>query len=247
MIEDKSNTLTRHIDIMQNSERRKQSSLPNGMYYEVNRILNSCYWRDLSSKEVVERLENVYSMKHSRWKDTKGRYSVAKIAGAIIEAERQRIQTEKPIEVIGSAEALFQANMNSTRDNDTPEDSIRKRALWGNKPDSEIRAKMTGGRANDVQIGGDHYKQQKIQHWDYVIANDIPYMEAQIIKYVSRWRTKNGLQDLEKALHFLQKLIEVEACTFAQGAKPCVCHSGDVSAEQLGSTTCQSEKQLTND
>lgn len=65
-------------------------------------------------------------------------------------------------------------------------------------------------KANEKQIGGDHYTRQKIQHWDYIIANEIPYMEAQIIKYLSRWRAKNGMQDLLKARHFLDKLIEVE-------------------------------------
>jgi hypothetical protein len=64
--------------------------------------------------------------------------------------------------------------------------------------------------ANDTQVGGTHYKKHKIQHWDYVIANDIPYMEAQVIKYVGRWRDKAGVLDLEKAKHFLEKLIEVE-------------------------------------
>jgi hypothetical protein len=62
--------------------------------------------------------------------------------------------------------------------------------------------------ANSRQVGGDHYK-TSIQHWDYVIANDIPYLEAQIIKYVTRWRKKNGIQDLRKAQHFLDKLIEI--------------------------------------
>lgn len=242
MIDDESNTLTRHIDIMQNAKRRKQSSLSNGMYYEVNQILNNHYWKDLSSAKIVEKLEKDYAMSHLRWKNTKGQYSVAKIAGAIIEGERLRIALSKPVEVTGSAAALFQANLNSTRDNDEI-DNPHRGALWGNKPDPEIRAKMTGGRANDTQVGGDHYRQQKIQHWDYVIANGIPYMEAQIIKYVSRWRTKNGLQDLEKALHFLQKLLEVEACTSAPDAKPCDCHSDDVNtAEQANSTTCQAEK-----
>src|SRR5713101_4813643 len=63
--------------------------------------------------------------------------------------------------------------------------------------------------ANEKQIGGQHYK-SKIEHWDYVIANGIPYMEAQIIKYLTRWRSKNGMEDLYKAKHFLEKLIEVE-------------------------------------
>ena len=64
--------------------------------------------------------------------------------------------------------------------------------------------------ANSKQVGGEHYR-SRIQHWDYVLANDIPYMEAQIIKYVTRWRKKNGVDDLHKAQHFLEKLIEHEA------------------------------------
>ncbi len=63
--------------------------------------------------------------------------------------------------------------------------------------------------ANSRQVGGDHYRSQ-IQHWDYVLANRIPYMEAQVIKYVTRWRKKGGISDLKKAQHFLEKLIEWE-------------------------------------
>jgi len=63
-------------------------------------------------------------------------------------------------------------------------------------------------KANLRQIGGKHY-QKPIQHWDFVIANSIPYMEAQIIKYLFRWRERGGLKDLLKAQHFLEKLIEV--------------------------------------
>ncbi len=62
--------------------------------------------------------------------------------------------------------------------------------------------------ANSTQVAGSHYRSE-IQHWDYVIANDLGYFEGQITKYVTRWRKKNGVQDLHKARHFLQKLIEV--------------------------------------
>lgn len=62
--------------------------------------------------------------------------------------------------------------------------------------------------ANLTQVAGDHYR-SPIQHWDYVVANRLNYFEAQITKYVTRCRKKNGLQDLEKAQHFLQKYIEV--------------------------------------
>lgn len=65
--------------------------------------------------------------------------------------------------------------------------------------------------ANAMQVGGDHYRKQPIQCWDYLIANQIPFMEGCVIKYVSRWRQKGGVEDLRKARHYLDKLIEVES------------------------------------
>lgn len=62
--------------------------------------------------------------------------------------------------------------------------------------------------ANDSQVGGQHY-QTAIQCWDYIIANDIGYLEGNVIKYVSRWKQKGGVEDLRKARHYLEKLIEV--------------------------------------
>jgi len=60
------------------------------------------------------------------------------------------------------------------------------------------------------QIGGNHYKDMKIQPLDFIIQNEIPYIEGNIIKYVSRYKAKNGLQDLEKAMHYLEILIDNE-------------------------------------
>ena len=62
--------------------------------------------------------------------------------------------------------------------------------------------------ANAKQIGGEHYK-NPIQHWDWVASNDLDYFQGQITKYVARWRHKNGLEDLLKAAHFLEKYIEL--------------------------------------
>lgn len=64
--------------------------------------------------------------------------------------------------------------------------------------------------SNDKQVGGEHYK-SPIQHWDYVVANDLDYFQAQITKYVTRWKKKNGVQDLLKAQHFLEKYIELNS------------------------------------
>lgn len=66
---------------------------------------------------------------------------------------------------------------------------------------------MTTQDANAVQVGGDHYKTE-IQPWDFIIANDLGYLEGNIIKYVSRYKKKGGMADLRKAQHYLQKLIE---------------------------------------
>ncbi len=69
---------------------------------------------------------------------------------------------------------------------------------------------MDNSFANQIQEGGNHYKDKAIQTWDYIVANKIGYLEGNIIKYVSRYKEKNGVQDLKKAQHYLQKLIEVE-------------------------------------
>ena len=64
-------------------------------------------------------------------------------------------------------------------------------------------------RANEQQVGGAHYAVKTIQPWDFIIANNIGYLEGNIIKYISRWKDKGGVEDLKKAQHYLQKLIEV--------------------------------------
>jgi len=65
-------------------------------------------------------------------------------------------------------------------------------------------------KANDHQVSGSHYKDRAIQPWDYIIANDLGFLEANVVKYVTRYKAKNGIKDLEKARHYLDKLIEVE-------------------------------------
>lgn len=72
-------------------------------------------------------------------------------------------------------------------------------------PKSDNQAK-----ANAIQIGGQHYKGKAIQPWDYIAANGLGYFEGNIVKYVSRWRDKGGVDDLRKARHYLDKLIELE-------------------------------------
>lgn len=62
-------------------------------------------------------------------------------------------------------------------------------------------------KANDRQVGGDHYKSE-YQHWDFVPDVGVNYLLGTASKYVTRWRKKNGIQDLEKAIHYIDKFCE---------------------------------------
>ncbi len=60
------------------------------------------------------------------------------------------------------------------------------------------------------QAGGDHYKGVAIQPIEFILANNIPWCEANAIKYIWRHRKKNGKEDILKAIHYLQILLEKE-------------------------------------
>ena len=62
----------------------------------------------------------------------------------------------------------------------------------------------------DQQVDGSHYKDMPIQPVEYIHANAMGYLEGNVIKYVSRWRKKNGIADLEKARHNIDLLIQLE-------------------------------------
>jgi hypothetical protein len=60
------------------------------------------------------------------------------------------------------------------------------------------------------QIGGTHYKDMPIQPAVFCALNGIPFLEGMVIKYMARWRKKNGVEDLRKARHCIEMLIELE-------------------------------------
>lgn len=59
-----------------------------------------------------------------------------------------------------------------------------------------------------IQIGGDHYLQREIQPIDYILANNLNFPEGCIVKYITRWRDKGGVSDLEKIKHYVDFLIK---------------------------------------
>lgn len=64
--------------------------------------------------------------------------------------------------------------------------------------------------ANDIQIGGAHYKHRLYETWDVIVDWNLGYLDGNAVKYLSRWKSKGGVQDLEKAKHYIEKLIENE-------------------------------------
>jgi hypothetical protein len=59
------------------------------------------------------------------------------------------------------------------------------------------------------QVGGSHYRDKGIQPIIYIHANELGFCEGNVVKYVTRWRDKNGVADLKKAIHYLELLIEL--------------------------------------
>jgi hypothetical protein len=62
----------------------------------------------------------------------------------------------------------------------------------------------------DRQIGGGHYKKYSIQPVEFIMENNLDYCQANVIKYITRFRDKNGVEDLRKAKHYVEMLIEFE-------------------------------------
>lgn len=65
-------------------------------------------------------------------------------------------------------------------------------------------------KASDIQIGGNHYKDFVISPAEFLQRNEVPFLESNVIKYILRHKKKNGLEDLEKAKHYIDLIIEIE-------------------------------------
>lgn len=61
-----------------------------------------------------------------------------------------------------------------------------------------------------VQVGGNHYSKYPIQPLEYIEKNKLPFADGCVVKYITRWRDKGGIEDLRKAKHFIEMLIALE-------------------------------------
>jgi hypothetical protein len=88
----------------------------------------------------------------------------------------------------------------------------------------------TAQSALDVQIGGDHYKKLRIQPMEYSMANNLDACQHTAIKYITRFRDKGGVADLEKAKHVIDMLIEFEQKSKSEAALEALARN----AQELG-------------
>ena len=62
----------------------------------------------------------------------------------------------------------------------------------------------------EKQVGGSHYKDFKIQPIEFIVANDLSFCEANIVKYACRHRAKGGREDIKKVIHYAELLLQLE-------------------------------------
>lgn len=114
-----------------------------------------------------------------------------------------------------SLEALPGTNTITTEPVNVPTSSYAAMAAFLNQMEASAR---TGESVDDSpphgalahQEGGSHYKDLAIQPVEYIHANGLSYFEGNVIKYVTRWKKKNGVADLKKARHYIDLLMELE-------------------------------------
>ena len=86
------------------------------------------------------------------------------------------------------------------------------RKLKQDKEEYQERMKGTHefeyGKATDKQVGGSHYKDCAIQPVDYIVENKLDFLEGNVVKYITRHKTKGGIEDIRKVIHYAELILE---------------------------------------
>ena len=78
------------------------------------------------------------------------------------------------------------------------------------RAEEEIISKQKLPKATDKQVGGDHYKDCVIQPVDYIVKNNLDFLEGNVVKYITRHKTKNGIEDIRKVIHYAELILELK-------------------------------------
>lgn len=91
-----------------------------------------------------------------------------------------------------------------------PTTEIYGRDVYSDPDAVQARLDARPSKPSDVQVGGNHYKSFAIQPGEFIYRNGLGWHEGNAIKYICRHKAKNGRQDIQKAIHYLQLLLELE-------------------------------------
>ena len=89
-------------------------------------------------------------------------------------------------------------------DNDLKEDRGMKRESH----EAYMYRRMKEKKATDKQIGGSHYKDCPIQPVDYIVENNLDFLEGNVVKYITRHKAKGGIEDIKKVIHYAELILE---------------------------------------
>ena len=78
------------------------------------------------------------------------------------------------------------------------------------RAEEEIISKQKSPKATDKQVGGDHYKDCAIQPVDFIVKNNLDFLEGNVVKYITRHKTKNGIEDIRKVIHYAELILELK-------------------------------------
>ena len=83
--------------------------------------------------------------------------------------------------------------------------------MMGSGADKDFEEYVDGWKEPlDKQVGGNHYKDMKIQPVEFITANELGFLEGNIVKYVCRHHAKNGAEDIKKAIHYCELLLQTK-------------------------------------
>jgi len=93
-------------------------------------------------------------------------------------------------------------------------DRLQTRHFTDKNP--EVESTFPSERTNventalNIQVGGGHYKDMKIQPVEYIHANNLSFLEGNVVKYITRHKTKNKAQDIRKIIHYCTLILQLE-------------------------------------
>lgn len=74
-----------------------------------------------------------------------------------------------------------------------------------------VDPKVEGAPIPYTGVAPKHYKKYKIEPWEYILANDLDFFQGNVVKYITRWKDKGGMEDLCKAQYYLEKYIDANS------------------------------------